>query len=139
MFIGHGNAGILSLPDKSSCVVGGSVVILANKKTGRCCALNWRSKKLVRKVVSAMAGEALEMNDTIAEVVYIKSILKQVLGDKIVEIPAILVTDSINLDEAIYSSSLVQDGRLIPDIAIIKEAVETGVVTDVRKVKSGEM
>ena len=86
-----------------------------------------------------MAGEALEMNDTIAEVVYIKSILKQVLGDKIVEIPVILVTDSNNLDEAIYSSSLVQDGRLIPDIAIIKEAVETGVVTDVRKVKSGEM
>ena len=50
MLIGHGNAGILSLPDKSSCV-GGSVVILANKKTGRCCVLNWRSKKLVRKVV----------------------------------------------------------------------------------------
>ena len=83
-----------------------------------------------------MAGEALEMNDTIAEVVYIKSILKQVLGDKIEEIPVILVTDSNNLDKAIYSSRL---GRLIPDIAIIKEAVETGVVTDVRKVKSGEM
>ena len=50
MLIGHGNVGILSLPDKSICV-GGSVVILANKKTGRCCVLNWRSKKLVRKVV----------------------------------------------------------------------------------------
>ena len=49
------------------------------------------------------------------------------------EIPVTLVTDSNNLDEAIYSSSLVQDGRLIPDIAIIKEAVETGVVTEVGK------
>ena len=55
--------------------------MLANKKTGRCCVHNGRSKKLVRKVVSAMAGEALAMNDTIGEVVYIKSILKQVLGE----------------------------------------------------------
>ena len=138
VIIGHGDAGIRSLPDKTSSV-GGTVVILANRKTRKCCVLSWRSKKLVRKVISAMAGEAIAMNDTIGETIYSKSILKQIFGEKIEEIPVIIVTDSNNLEKAIYSTSLVEDGRLIPDIAVIKEAVDRGVVTEVRKVKSEEM
>ena len=136
--IGHGDAGIRSLPDKLSSV-GGSVVMLANKETKRVCVLNWRSKKLVRKVVSSLAGEALAMNDTIGEVVYNKAVLRQIFGPKMDKVPVIIVTDSNNLFKSIYSTSLVEDGRLVPDIAVIKEAIEQGVITEVRRVKGEEM
>ena len=41
--------------------------------------------------------------------------------------------------EAVYSSSLVDDPWLIPDIAIIKEAMEVGTVSCVRWVASENM
>ena len=49
IFIGHGDAGLRSLPNKTDSV-GGSVVMLANKETRKVCMLSWRYKKLVRKV-----------------------------------------------------------------------------------------
>ena len=138
IFIGHGDAGLRSLPDKINSV-GGSVVMLANKKTGKVCVLSWRSKKLIRKVISSLAGEALAMNDTIGEVVYNKAVLKQIFGAKVDSIPVIITTDSNNLFKAVYSTSLVEDGRLIPDIAVVKEALELEVVTEVRRVDTKEM
>ena len=58
--VGYGDAGIKSLPDKlSSC--GGQVVLLGNAKKNKACVLHWKSKKLVRKVVSSLAGEALAL------------------------------------------------------------------------------
>ena len=70
-----------------------------------------------------MAGEALAMNDTIGEVVYNKAVLKQIFGAQIDSRPVIITTDSNNLYKAVYSTSLVDDGRLVPDIAVIKEAL----------------
>ena len=138
VFIGHGDAGLRSLPDKLSSV-GGAVVMLANKKTKNVCLLSWKSKKLIRKVVSSLAGEALAMNDTVSEVVYNKAVLRQIFGEEIDAIPVIITTDSNNLFKAIYSTSLVEDGRLVPDIAIVKESIEHGVVTEIRRVDSKEM
>ena len=71
--------------------------------------------------------------------VYNKSILRQMFGKKVDEIPVIVFTDSKNLHESIHSTSMVEDAWLIPDIAIIKEAIEQGTVTSIRRVSSGEM
>ena len=46
---------------------------------------------------------------------------------------------SVSTQLSIQSSSLVDDGRLMPDIAIIKEAVEHGVVNEIRLVKGEQM
>ena len=97
------------------------------------------SKQLKRKVISSLAGEALAMTGTIGEIVYTKAILVQIFGKRIRDVPVIVVTDSKNLDEAVHSTSLVDDPWLIPDIAIIKEALEDGTVTAVRRVSSEEM
>ena len=94
---------------------------------------------MIRKVVSSLAGEALAMNETIGDVIYNKAVLKQIFGAEIDQIPVIIVTDSNNLFKAVYSTSLVDDGRLIPDIAIVKESIEQGAVTEIRKVDSKEM
>ena len=54
-------------------------------------------------------------------------------------VPTIVFTDSRNLFQAVYSSSLVEDAWLIPDIAIIKEALEQGTIMSVKRVASEDM
>ena len=62
-----------------------------------------------------------------------------ILGIGVDKVPVIIVTDSKNLEEAVYSTKLVDDPWLIPDIAIIKEAMEQGTVEAVRRVSSEDM
>ena len=137
-FVGYGDAGIKSMPDKLSSV-GGQVILVANARKNLACVLNWRSKKLTQIVVSSLAGEALAVVATIGEMVYSKAIFKQIYGDIIDSIPVILYTDSRNLHEAIHSTTLVDDAWLIPDIAIIKEALSQGTISSVRRVTSEDM
>ena len=101
--------------------------------------LNWRSKNLVRKVVSSLAGEALALAAAIGEMVYNKAIMKQVYGDVVEDIPVVMFTDSRNLYDAIHSTSLVEDSWLIPDIAVIQETLENGTISCVRRVSSASM
>ena len=135
---GHGDAGIKSMPDKITSV-GGRVIMICNTKDNTACILSWKSKKIKRKVASSLARETLAMIDTIGEIVYTKSILSQIFGTRVEEIPVIIVTDAKNLEEAIHSTSLVDDAWLVPDVATIKEALEIGTVTMVRRVSSKEM
>ena len=137
-FVGYGDAGIKSMPDKLSSV-GGQVILLSDNSKGLACVLNWRSKKLVRKVISSLAGEALAMVAAIGEMVYNKAILKQVYGDVIDNIPVVMFTDSRNLYEAVHSTALVDDAWLIPDIAVIKDALGNGTITCLRRVSSDNM
>ena len=76
---------------------------------------------------------------TIGEIVYTKAILSQIMGKRMDKVPVIIVTDSKNLEEAVYSTKLVEDPWLIPDIAIIKEAMEQGTVAAVKRVSSEDM
>ena len=138
VLVGFGDAGVKSMPDKITSV-GGHVMALCNKENNRCCILSWKSKKIRRKVISSLAGEALAMIVTIGEIVYTRAVLEQLYGKRVNMIPSIVVTDSKNLEEAIHSTSLVEDSWLVPDIAVIKEAVEEKTVTHVRRVKSQEM
>ena len=138
IFVGYGDAGIKSMPDKVSSV-GGQVVLLANPGRSVACVLSWKSKKLVRKVVSSLAGEALAVVAAIGEIVYTKSIIHQIYGDIIEKTPVIIVTDSKNLDEAVHSSSLVEDAWLITDVAIIKDALQDGTISCLKRVQSEAM
>ena len=138
VLVGHGDAGIKTLPDKmTSC--GGQVILLCNRVTDECCVLLWRSKKIVRKVTSSLAGETLAMIATIGEVVYIKAVLREMYGKRLEDVPTVIVTDANNLYEAVHSTSLVEDAWLRTDIAAIQDAVESGVVTLVCKVGKENM
>ena len=138
VLVGHGDAGIKTLPDKmTSC--GGQVILLCNMLTDMCCVLLWRSKKIVRKVTSSLAGETLAMIATIGEVVYMKAVLGEMYGRRVEEVPTIIVTDANNLNEAVHSTSLVEDAWLRTDIAAIQDALESGVVTRVFRVGKDDM
>ena len=121
---GYGDAGFRSLPDKtSSC--GGYVVMITNKAEGKSSVLNWRSNEIKRVVSSSTAAEALAANETLDEMVYIKFVLRELLGDGVDNIPLHLVTDSKNLHKAVLNSTLVENPRLRTDIAKVKESSET--------------
>ena len=75
----------------------------------------------------------------IGELVYMKAVLEQFFGERVKRVPTVVMTDSKNLFEAIKSTSLVEDSWLIPDIAIIKEALENNTITEVRRVPGTEM
>ena len=137
-FVGYGDAGIRSMPDKLSSV-GGQVILLADSLQNVACVLSWRSKKLLRKVISSLAGEALALVAAIGEMVYNKAILKQVYGEFVEEVPVIMFTDSRNLYEAVHSTSLVEDAWLIPDIAVIKDALSNGTISSLRRVSGDDM
>ena len=70
---------------------------------------------------------------------YTKAIFKQIYGEIIDSVPVVVYTDSRNLYEAIHSTTLVDDAWLIPDIAMIKEALCQKTITCVRRVKSEDM
>ena len=123
ILVGHGDCGVKSMPDKITSV-GGYVVTLRNKRTNACCVLVWKSKKIRRKVISTLAGEALAMIGVIGEIVYTKAVLVQMFGTRANDIPTLVLSDCKNLTQAIKSTSLVEDPWLIPDIAIIKDALE---------------
>ena len=138
LLVGFGDAGVKSMPDKITSVCG-HVKILCDIKTNKCCVLGWKSRKIQRKVVSSLAGEILAMIDAIGELVYTKAVLVQLFGSRANEVKTVVVTDCKNLEEAIRSTSLVDDPWLVPDVAVIKEALENRIITKVKRVRGDDM
>ena len=137
---GYGDAGFRSMSGKvDSC--GGRIVLIRNMKTEKACILSWRSKKLRRVVASSTAAETLSMTDTISEMIYVKAILKEMFkGDpRVSRIPMRVYTDSKNLWRSVHSTALVEDPRLRIDLAIVKDALATGEISEVVKVDSKQM
>ena len=135
---GYGDAGFKSLPDKtSSC--GGQVVLVCNKKRGLACVLDWKSKKLQRVVASSTAAEALAANSALDMLVYVRSVLAELLGDCRKNIPLELYTDSANLHDAVMSSSLVENPRLRCDVAMLKESLKSRELSKFAHVKGKQM
>ena len=133
---GHGDAGFKSLLDGvSSC--GGQVVLVGNKKTGVYSVVSWRSRKLKRVVSSSTDAEALAANDVLDEIVYIKEVLKELLGSKVTHVPLELFTDSKNLYRLVIGSSLADNPRLRTEVVKLQESLRCGELTKIHHV-SGE-
>ena len=79
------------------------------------------------------------MIGVIGEIVYTKAVLGQMFGTRVKDISTLILSDSKNLTQAIRSTSLVEDPWLIPDIAVIKDAIEDKTVNEVRWVNSKDM
>lgn len=138
ILVGHGDAGYRSLPDRvSSC--GGYVTMIVNKKIGKLSVVSWKSKKVKRVVSSSTAAEVLALNDTLDELVYVKEVLIETLGDEASTIPIELYTDSRNLYRAVMSTSLNENPRLRTDVAKIQESLKTGETSRIILVTSHQM
>ena len=133
----HGDAGYKSLPDKtSSC--GGYVVLLCNRQRGIGCVLNWKSRKLRRVVSSSTAAEALAVNEALDEMVYVKTVLSEMIGS-LSQLPMQLVTDSRNLHKTILSSKLADNPRIRTDIAKVQESLKNKELDEFVQVSGKDM
>ena len=122
--MGYGDAGVKSLPDKlSSC--GGQVIMLVNKRKKKVCIINWKSKKIVRRVVSFLAAEALA--------------LVAVMGTCEYFMPIVLYTDTRNLSRAVHSTNQVEDDWLMVDVVAVKDALDNHTVESIRRVSAKMM
>ena len=136
--VGFGDAGFKSLPDKiSSC--GGQVLLLSNEKKGVSCVVNWKAKKIKRVVSSSTAAEALEVNDVLDELVYVKLVLMELLGGKAHSIPTRVATDSKNLYDVIQSTTIAENPRLRVDVAKVKDSLRDEELNKLFHVKGKEM
>ena len=76
-------------------------------------------------MVSSLAAEALAMVASIGELVYMTAVLTQIYGNQVNDIPRVVVTDAKNLEEAVKSTSLVEDPWLIPMSPLLRRLWRT--------------
>ena len=77
-----------------------------------------------RVISSTTAAEALAANDALDMMVYIKSVIGELLGQRGNDIPMELTTDCRNLHKSIMNSALVENPRLRTNIAMLKESLK---------------
>ena len=139
LIIGFCDASLANLPDKVSS--GEGYMIFLADRTGKCCPLNWKSKKVNRVVHSTIAAEGLSLIDCYGEAMYgrklVQEIMKNTSGKNL---PIKIFTDSIQLRKALYSTNLVTEKPLRLTIAEMKQVLEDPVQnTEIHWVKSANM
>ena len=107
----------------------GRIVFLVDENH-RCSPLTWNANKLKKIVDSTLAAESMSLSNAVKEAVYIKHILKELIGERSV-LPIFCVTDSKGTRDAVYSTKLVEDKVTRLYIAHIKQCLESGDITKV--------
>ena len=101
---------------------GGHVVLLTDGD--RTCPLTWRSAKVKRIVKSTIAAETLALLDGLESAYLLSKIIAEVIYHGEVEaIPVVGITDNRNLADSAYSSSLIEDKRLLIEMNIIRQMI----------------
>ena len=139
VIVGFSDAAVFAMPDKVGSV-GGQLLMICNTHTNNTCVLGWRSRQLKRVVHSSLAAEALALLELLGDIQYTRLILKQMYGKRSMGVPAITVTDSKNLFEAVHNLKVVDDRRLVGTIAEIKEGLfGDGLVQELRHLQGEHM
>ena len=115
----------------------GRIIFLVDGNN-RCCPLTWNSNKLKKIVDSTLAAESMSLSAAIKEAVYIKCILKELIGENY-QIPIFCVIDSRGTRDAVYSTKLVEDRGTRLFIADIKQCLESNTIEKVIHVKGTSM
>ena len=115
----------------------GKVVFLVDELR-HCCVVTWNSNKLKQVVDSTLAAESLSLSNAVKESLYIKHIIKELVGER-ATLPIYCIVDSRGTRDAIYSTKLVEDKMTRLYIAAIKEHVESGRIEKVIHVPGSSM
>ena len=109
---------------------GSGWIIFLVDSNNRCCPISWTSRKLQRVVDSTLAAESLSLSNTIKDAIYIKEIMKELIGDR-AKLPIYCVVDSKGTRDAVYSTKLVADKLTRLYIAAIKEHLENNTIAKI--------
>lgn len=108
----------------------GAHIVLLVGKSGKCCPLSWHAGKIKRVVRSTIAAEALSLQEALEDSLFLRSHIKEMLGE--IDVPIDAFVDNRSVVEAVYSTKLVDDKRLRLDLGAIRQAVNDGEINSVR-------
>ena len=123
------DASYRNLPDGGS--QGGFIIFLSDND-GNCSPVHWQSRKLRRVVNSTLAAECLALQEAAEHGVYLKTVMQEILGDRISDIPVDCYTDNKSLEDSLYSTKTLENKRLILDLATIKDMLQSKEIQSVR-------
>ena len=129
----YADASFKNLSDGGS--QGGFLIFLYNENTNCLIPIQWQSKRIKRIVRSALAAECLALQDGVDAAYLIRELIKEIKG---VTLKITAMTDSKSLFDAINSTKSVEDKRLRPDIAALKEKHDLGEVNLYCWIPTGE-
>ena len=124
--ISFSDASFANLPNAGSQ---GSYVTLLVDQNGRYCPLTWQSRKVRRVVKSTIAAECLAAVEAAEITIFIAHLITDIMQFSIVP-KTYVFCDNRNLVNAAYSSTNLEDKRLIIDISIIRDMLERKELTE---------
>ena len=117
---------------------GGYIVFIVNLKTGKVAPLEWKSGKLKRRVNSTLGAETQALYNGIDAAVGLKMLLSELYGGT-VDMKVRAITDNFSARTAVYSESEVGERILRGDIAVLKQMIQDGIVTEIKWVTGENM
>ena len=117
---------------------GGYFMLIVNTKNGNCAPIEWKSGKIKRKVNSTLGAETLSLYSGIDAALAIKMMLKEMTNGE-ADLIVKAITDNKSAKVAVYSESEVNERMLRADIAMIKDMIEDGRLSEVKWVEGKKM
>ena len=124
-----------NLPDGMSSAGGHIIFLSTGYEPGvpsPCCPITWLSGKLKRKVTNTMEAETLALREGLEEAIVVQSKMAEMLNCAPKNIRIEAFTDNDDCHKAIYSSKQMLKGRMLIDMGVIKDMVDTREVESVQ-------
>jgi hypothetical protein len=134
----YSDASLGNLPNKVDSGRGYLVFISDGKNAN---LIAWAANKIKRTVHSVFGSETLGCVEAIAEAIYVRQILSEILYNdpRKTVIPIVGYIDSNQLAQQIRSTKQSTDKRMILDIAGIRQTVNSGEVEEINWIPTREM
>lgn len=112
----------------------GAFITFLVDKNGVYCPIAWQSRRIRRVVKSTLAAECLAAIESAESSVLLCTILNELLCSKMnsCKINVIVFCDNRNLVDSVYSSTIIEDKRLLIDVCVLRDMVSNGEIKDFR-------
>lgn len=114
----------------------GSFISFLIDQNGTYCPIAWQSRKIRRVVKSTIAAECLAAVEAAEITVFLAVFLKNILKLPEGSVKTLLLCDNNNLVTSAHSSTNLEDKRLIIDISVLRDLLNTGELNEFRWVNT---
>ncbi len=122
------DASFCNLPN---CGSQGGYISLIVDENGVFSPIAWQSRKIRRVVKSTIGAECLATVEAAEFTIFVATMIKNILHSS-PNIDTFLYSDNRNLVNAVYSSTNLEDKRLVLDISILRDLIERRELTELK-------
>ena len=122
----YSDASLNNLPNGGSQ---GAHIVLIGDNHQQTAPIQWQSKRVKRVVKSTLGAECLALHDAVDSAFYVKNVVAELLK---INMEIHCFVDNNSLVDNIYSSTNVEDKRLVLDMCALKEMMEREELHSVR-------